>query len=350
MKALFTDYELKKHKIKNRVVLPPMVCFGWGNEKGEASDLHIKHYEEIAAGGAGLIIVEATCIGKDGRLAPDQLGIWDDQHIEGLSKIAKACKAHDATVLLQVHHAGLKTHKDVIDVAVSSSDYQEEGKKARQLSTDEIREIQEKYVQAAIRAEKAGFDGIELHGAHGYLISQFLSPVINKRSDIFGGVIENRMRFAVEIVGMVKAAVQPNFIIGYRMGGNEPSIEDGIIIAKALENAGVDLLHVSAGIPGEQLPEVPDGFEYNWIVYGGTEVKKNVSIPVVLVNDIRTPERAEYLISNHLGDFIAIGKPQLADPKWTEHALNGSAIVECIKCKRCQWYSDGRNCPALNKK
>lgn len=350
METLFSNYELKKHIIKNRVVMPPMVCFGWGDDQGNVSDLHMKHYEEIAEAGTGLIIIEATCVDRDGRLSADQLGIWEDRHIEGLSKLAAVCKKHEAVVLIQIHHAGLKTPNNLVDVPVSSSDYQDDNKTARELSIEEIMKIQSQYVEAAIRAEKAGFDGIELHGAHGYLISQFLSPIINKRTDMYGGDIENRLRFALEIISKIKAAVSPEFIIGYRMGGNEPNIENGIIIAKALEKAGVDLLHVSASIPSEQLPVVPENFDYNWIVYGGTQVKKHVNIPVILVNDIRTPERAAYLVSNGLGDFTAIGKPQLADPKWTSHVRSGSNIVECLKCKRCQWYSDGRKCPALIKK
>lgn len=349
MKTLFTEYKLKNHTVKNRVVFPPVVRFGWGDEKGSVSPMHVKHYEELAEAGTGLIIVEATCIDRNGRLSPDQLGIWEDSHIEGLRKIAEACKKHGAVTLIQIHHAGLKTPKTVADIAVSSSDYKEEDKIAGELSIAELKELQDKYAEAAVRAQKAGFDGIELHGAHGYLISQFLSPIINKRTDEYGGGIENRMRFALEIIQKIKAAAAEDFIIGYRMGANEPTIENGIIIAKALEKAGVDLLHVSAGIPSDELPTVPEDFQYNWIVYGGIEVKKNVNIPVILVNDIRTPERAEYLLRNNFAEFTAIGRGQLADPYWTKHAAEGNPIIACVKCKRCMWYSDGRKCPALKK-
>jgi 2,4-dienoyl-CoA reductase-like NADH-dependent reductase (Old Yellow Enzyme family) len=349
LKALFSNYKLKKHIIKNRIVLPPMVCLNWSDEQGNVSEEHIKHYEKIAQAGTGLIIIEATCIEKHGKLASDQLGIWDDAHIAGLSKIAAVCKKHGAVVIIQIHHAGLKTPKDVIDIAVSSSDYKENEKIARELTIEEIRHIQSKYVEAAVRAQQAGFDGIELHGAHGYLISQFLSPLVNKRTDIYGGEIENRMRFALEILRMIKAAVSENFIIGYRMGGNEPNLNNGIIIAKTLEKAGVDILHISSGIGADEELNIPENFEYNWIVFCGIEVKKNVNIPVIAVNDIRTPERAEYLLRNQLVDFTAIGKPQLADPAWTKHVIEKSGIIECMECKRCMWHSDGRKCPALKK-
>lgn len=347
MSRLFTSYQMKEHKINNRVVLPPMVCFGWGNSEGYVSEMHIQHYERIAKAGTGIVIIEATCIDKDGRLSPDQLGIWDDKHIEGLKRLAGACKKHGAMTLIQIHHAGLKTPKSVIEISVSSSDYKEQDKIARELSETEIRDMQQKYVQAAIRAQEAGFDGIELHGAHGYLISQFMSPIINKRTDAYGGCIQNRMKFALEIVQQVKAAVNESFIIGYRMGGNEPTLENGIIIAKALEHAGVDILHVSAGIPSEELPTPPADFPYNWIVFCGTEIKKHLSIPVIAVNDIKTPERAVALLEKYKIDFAAIGKDHLSDPYWTKHAKENQEINKCLKCARCLWYSDGRKCPAL---
>lgn len=326
-----------------------MVCFGWGDLEGNVSDLHIEHYTKIAEGGPGLMIIEATCIDKEGKLCDDQLGIWDDRHIEGLKKLAAACKKNGAVALIQIHHAGLKTPKTVVDVAVSASDSQGTDRATRALTIGEIKEVQSKYADAAERAYKAGFDGIELHGAHGYLISQFLSPITNRRNDEYGGEIENRMRFALEVVEQIKNRVPKDFIIGCRMGGNEPTIENGIVIAKALENVGVDLLHVSAGITSDQVPTVPEDFEFNWIVYGGTQVKKNVNVPVIVVNDIRTPERAEYLIENGLADFTAIGKGQLSDPCWVEHAGNNTPINPCLKCKRCNWYNDGRKCPALKK-
>ena len=157
------------------------------------------------------------------------------------------------------------------------------------MTIDDIKRVQESFLLAALRSEKAGFPGIELHGAHGYLIDQFMSPIVNHRTDKYGGNIENRMRFGLEIVEMIKAEVGKNFIIGYRMGGNEPTLEEGIAIAKALEDKGVDLLHVSAGIQGETVPKVPKEFCYNWIVYCGTEIKKAVEIPVIVVNGIKTP-------------------------------------------------------------
>ncbi|MFZ5352474.1 MAG: tRNA-dihydrouridine synthase [Bacillota bacterium] len=342
---LFTEYTLKGHTIKNRVVMPPMVCFGFSGQDGYVTQNNIDHYRERAKGGTAVIIVEATCIAKDGRLSDTQLGIWSDEHIWGLSKIADVIHQYGSLALIQIHHAGFKTPAAVNESPLSASQYDNNGIISRSMTLNEINEIQAEYVNAALRAEKAGFDGIELHGAHGYLISQFASPITNKRTDEYGGSLENRIRFAKEIILKIKERVSKNFIIGYRMGGNEPTLDEGIQIAGMLEAYGVDLLHVSAGMPGDVLPSAPEGFPNNWIVYMGTEVKKHVSIPVIVVNGIRTPTAAEYLINKNLADFVAIGKGILADPNWTLHAQNAQSINACKECKRCMFYSNGSKCP-----
>jgi NADPH2 dehydrogenase len=153
------------------------------------------------------------------------------------------------------------------------------------------------------------------------------------------------MRFGLEIVEMIKAEAGKDFIIGYRMGGNEPTLEEGIAIAKALEDKGVDLLHVSAGVQGETVPEVPKDFVYNWIVYCGTEIKKAVKIPVIVVNGIKATCQASNLIDNNLADFVAVGRGHLVDPSWANKAFINKAQDTCLKCPKCLWFKDGRNCP-----
>ena len=345
MKNLFSEIRIRGKKISNRIVLPPMVCFGWAGDDGFATDKHVQHYKKRAKAGVGLIVLEATCIDKNGRLSDSQLGIWSDEHIKGLLQITKACHEYNSKVLVQIHHAGSKTHSRVNPQSVDPSEWESNGKTARALTIEEIKAIQMDFATAAARAKAAGFDGVELHGAHGYLIGQFASPITNKRTDQYGGSLENRMKFAVEIVELVRKATGEDFIIAYRMGVNEPSLEDGVQIAKILEAAKVDILHVSAGISGDELPKEPESFDYNWIVYGGTEVKKAVGIPVIVVNGIKTPSRANYLIEAGLADFAAIGREQLADGYWAMHALNGEPIDQCLQCKPCAWFSNGDNCP-----
>jgi 2,4-dienoyl-CoA reductase-like NADH-dependent reductase (Old Yellow Enzyme family) len=345
MANLNSEYKIKSKTIKNRIVFPPIVRFGLTDDTGFVTQKHVDHYEKIAKGGTGFIVVEATCIDKDGRLADTQIGVWSDEHIEGLKRIADACHRYGATVVVQIHHAGIQTPGTVIETPSGPSEIFHREKVVRALSLDEIRKIQDQFVEAAGRVKAAGFDGIEIHGAHGYLVDQFMSPVTNKREDQYGGTLENRMRFGVEIVTRIKEELGNDFIIDYRMGGNAPSLEEGTRIAKVLEHSGVDILHVSAGITGENRPEAPKGFPYNWIVYMGTEIKKNVSIPVIVVNGIRTPKQAEYLIENNLADFVAVCKAQLADHNWANKAVKGEEILNCLECPKCQWFKDGRRCP-----
>ena len=201
---LFSPISIKGVKIKNRIVLPPMVRFGWSDEKGFVSNKHIKHYSQIAKGGAGLIIIEALAVAKDGKLSKDQLGIWSDDHIEGISKIAEACHRYGSAVTAQIHHAGLKTPTSVSKIALAPSDFKKDGHlNAKALNVEEIQKIQNQFVDAAKRIKKAGLDGIELHGAHGFLIDQFMSPITNKRDDNYGGDLSGRSTFACQIIKMI---------------------------------------------------------------------------------------------------------------------------------------------------
>ena len=345
MSNLFDPITIKNQKIKNRVVVPPMVCFGWTEDNGFITKASINHYESFAKGGAGLIILEAHAVEKDGRLANTQLGIWSDLHIDGLKRVAEVCNKYDAVSLVQIHHAGLNTPRNVEALPISPSGFNMNGHLSRAMTIDDIKRVQESFLLAALRAKAAGLHGIELHGAHGYLIDQFMSPVINKRQDKYGGSIENRMRFGLEILEMIKGEVGTEFIIGYRMGGNEPTLVEGVTIAKALEDKGVDLLHVSAGIQGESVPEVPKDFPYNFIVYCGTEIKKAVKIPVIVVNGIKTLHQASELIENNLADFVAVGRGQLVDPSWANKASINKEPNSCQKCPNCLWFKDGTNCP-----
>lgn len=346
MNKLFTSYKIKDLEIKNRIVLPPMVCFTFAGENNFVAEKNIKHYEAIAKGGAGLIIVEATCVSENGRLAASQLGIWSDKYIEGLSKIADVCHSHGAKVVLQIHHAGLRTPKAVNEDTISSSDYDNGKVTARAMTKEEINHIQEDFINAAVRAEKAGFDGIELHGAHSYLMTQFFSSKVNKRTDEYGGVLENRLRFTAEICAEIKQKVSDSFIVGIRMGCNENGLKESIEIAKNFQTMGMDYLHVSTGFDNTPIEaEIPENFPKNWIVYGAAKIKEEVTIPAIAVNSIKTAEQAHYLIENNLVDFVAIGRAQLADYNFTNHIEQGEPIIKCLGCKPCKWFTNGDYCP-----
>ncbi len=352
MPSLYTEYTLKGHVISNRLVMPPMVCFNWSDEEGFVSDEHIRHYEKRGTGEVGLVVVEATAISKAGRLAHSQLGIWDHKQVEGLSKIARGIKPQGSKALLQIHHAGDKAPKTVTREPLAPSAYElSDGRKTKALTRGEIKGIQKEFLIAALRAEEAGYDGIEIHGAHGYLINQFLSPMTNQREDAYGGSLENRLGFVRELLTLLRDNLPENFIIGYRHGGNTPSLEEGISIAKELENMGVDLLHVSAGIAEEKdLPQPPESFPYNWILYTGVETKKALNIPVVVVNGIRTPQDGEFLVEQGLADFVAVGRGLLVDSQWILKGKQGQPVNPCLRCKpRCFYMIDGRKCPQYPK-
>lgn len=350
---LFTTYKIKSHFIKNRVVFPPMVNFGWCDDNGNMSAKHLAQYEAIAKGGAGIIIVEATCVMQDGRISNYQPGIWSDEHIKSFKPIVEACHKQDALVLLQIHHSGLVTRKTISERAGGPS-VDPTNERSYELSVNEIKNIERAFIDGAIRAQKAGFDGIELHGAHGYLLNQFATSALNKRNDEYGGSTKNRFRLASDIIKGIKQSCGENFIIGYRMGANSPSLADGIENAKYLEKNGIDILHVSHGGTSGNALEAPADFPNNWIVYCGTEVKKHVKIPIIVVNEIQTPERASWLLNNGHADFVAIGRDMLTDYNWVQKAERNEKIDYCISCKpQCKRFVKPESCPVTigkNKK
>jgi len=346
---LFSGFPLKGYRVKNRIVFPPMVCFGFSDDHGLVGPKNLEHYRLRAESGAGIIITEATAVHKDGRAAPSQLGVWGDEHITGLSGITEVVKKHEAVSILQLHHAGLVTPAAVSPVQFCPS-ADTDKPTSRELTAAEIGVITDAFIRGAERAREAGFHGVELHGAHGYLLNQFANPSWNKRTDEYGGSFENRMRFATDIINGIREHCGSDFILGYRLGANTPALEDGIKTAVYLESIGLDYLHVSHGGNLQNLPRPPKGFDFNWIVFSGVSVREHVHIPVLVVNEIKTPERAEYLIENRMADFVSLGRPQLADPFWVMHVQKGEAINACLSCKpRCRWYESNELCPARKR-
>ncbi|MGL6066274.1 MAG: NADH:flavin oxidoreductase [Cetobacterium sp.] len=303
---LFTPLNIKNKILKNRVVLPPLVRFSMVGKDGYVTEDLIQWYRDVAEGGTGLIIVEASCVAEDGKLRDNQIGIWNDDFVEGLSNVAKIGKEYNVPMLIQIHHAGFKQ-----DVAT--------------VSTETLDKILEQFVDAFRRAKSAGFDGVEIHGAHTYLLSQLNSRLWNNRKDKYGGTFEKRMYFTEELIDRTKDLFDEDFILGYRMGGNEPELEDGIEIAKYLEKIGVDLIHVSSGVPNPEKKQevkidIPTDFKFDWVVYLGIEIKKHVNIPVIGVRNIKTEEQASELIEKGMLDLVAIGRGMIARPNWVEHA------------------------------
>ncbi len=300
---IFSEYQIKNLKIKNRIVLPPMVRFSLNGEDSYVSDELINWYVDIAKSGVGLIIIEATAVEEAGKLRENQIGIWNDTFIEGLKKLVREIHKYDVPCFIQIHHAGFK-------------------EKISEVKEEELDRILKLFEDAFARAKKCGFDGIEIHGAHTYLISQLNSKLWNTRKDKYG----EHLYFSRKLIENTKYLFDDNFILAYRMGANEPELEDGIENAKKLESYGVELLHVSSGVPKEEykreikIKNFPEDFPFDWIIYMGTVIKKHVNIPVIAVSGIKKESQASHLIENNLCDFVAVGRAMIARSSWMEKA------------------------------
>lgn len=341
---LFSEGRISNLTIRNRIVMPPMAT-NLANEDGSVSQRLIDYYVERAKGGAGLIILENVQVDyPQGKNVSCQLRLDDDKYMAGFFELAEAVHNYDTKIFMQIHHAGRQTTPGITEglQPVSSSPVPCSflGVQPRELTINEIEEIIQKFVNTAVRAKGAMFDGIELHGAHGYLIGQFMSPRTNRRVDRYGGNFERRMRFPLEIIRRIKEAVGNDYPICFRFSADEfidggNTLEEGKQIAKMLEEAGVHVLHVSAGIY-ESMPTLlePSRFEQGWRVYLAEEIKKVVKIPVITVGVIREPEFAEKVIADGQADFVAIGRGLIADPEWPRKAQEGRSneIRKCISC------------------
>mgnify|MGYP001416676719 CR=1 FL=1 len=341
---LFEERYIGNMLIRNRIVMPPMGT-NLANELGAVTPAMIHYYRERAKGGVGLIITEINSVDTpQGCALANQLSIDDNSYIAGHNELVEAVHEHGAKIITQLHHAGRQTTpQNTLNMQpVAPSAIPDPFLKVvpRELSVEEIEEIIEKFVQAAIRAQNAGYDGVEIHGAHGYLVGQFMSPFSNKRTDLYGGDLNNRMRFPLEIIRGVKEVTGENFPVLFRFSADEfveggINLEEGMKIARMLEDAGVDALDVSSGIYAS-MPTILETMNYpeGWRAYLAENIKKEVQIPVIAVGVIRSPETAEGILAEGKSDFVALGRTLIADPEWPHKALEGRTedIRKCITC------------------
>ncbi|MDG5814868.1 FAD-dependent oxidoreductase [Chitinispirillales bacterium ANBcel5] len=345
--TLLSPGQIGSLKLKNKVVMAPMGTLLCG-PGGELTDHFIKYYEERAAGGTGLIIVEVACVEPElGKAVATQARIDDNRFISGLSRLAGAVQKYGSRVFVQLHHAGNQSNSQITGgkqiVAPSTVTNAAVGEEPRELSTEEVKGLVEKFVSAAERAQTAGLDGVELHGAHGYLICEFLSPHTNRRTDEYGGNFENRMRFVNEIIAGIKQRCGNDFPVCVRFSADEFTgrgidLKQGTEIAQALESAGADALHVSCGTY-ESLHTVIEPIMYHegWKVYLAEAVKEVVKIPVITVGAIKLPSTAENILESKRADFVAVGRALLCDSQWVNKASEGKEdeIIPCIGCMHC---------------
>ncbi|HHT50932.1 MAG TPA: NADH:flavin oxidoreductase/NADH oxidase [Eubacteriaceae bacterium] len=316
MAKLFSPFILKDIQLKNRVVLPP-ICMFCGEDDGLVTDFHLMHYGTRAFGGVGLIIQEATGVERRGRITDRDLGIWDDSHIPGLKKLVKICKDYGAKIGIQLGHSGRKCRIHWEDLIAPSSIAFKDTKEPREMSKEEIVQVVNAFREGARRALEIGYDLIEIHGGHGYLVNQFLSPITNKRTDEYGGTIENRGRFLKEVVEAIRKEWPMEKPLCIRLSaeeyfedGNHP--EDIIKIINLIKDRGVDIINVSSG--GLEAPR-EDEHQGHQIRYADI-VKKGTGLPVIGGGYIISPHMAEEALQSERADLIFIGRELIRNPNW----------------------------------
>ncbi|GLV49178.1 oxidoreductase [Thermus sp. LT1-2-5] len=335
MAFLFTPLELRGVRLKNRLAMSPM-CQYSATEEGEVTDWHLLHYPTRALGGVGLVLVEATAVLPEGRISPFDLGIWSEAHLPGLRELARRIQEAGAVPGIQLAHAGRKAGvarpweggKPLgwRVVGPSPIPFVEGYPVPEPLDEAGMAQVLEAFVAGARRALRAGFRVVELHMAHGYLLSSFLSPLANRRTDAYGGSRENRMRFPLEVAQAVREALPPEVPLFVRVSATDWAeggwgLEDTLAFAERLKALGVDLLDCSSGgvVPGVRIPAAP-GFQVPF----ADAVRKRVGLRTGAVGLLTTPEQAETLLQAGSADLVLLGRVLLRDPYfplWAAQAL-----------------------------
>ena len=345
MEKLFSPFTIKTIELKNRIVMPALASFLLGND-GSISDATIEHYRRRAAGGPAMIIVEACSVSPEGVVSAHQARIYEDRFVDGLARIATAIKEEGSLPAVQIHHGGRQTSIKVIKrkpLAPSPLPCPAIRGDVEPLGIDGIQQLVKKFGQAAQRAYQAGFELIEIHGAHGYLINQFLSQFSNIREDEYGWNTAGRTRFAREIVEEVRRRLGHEFPISFKISAEEYvpnglTTKESIEILKILAAAGIDIVQVSAG--NDVTPEwicQPMFMEKACLVNSAEQVKKALDIPVMAVGRINDLYIADQIITQKKADLVCIGRGLLADPEMPKKAQEGrqDEIRTCIACNTC---------------
>lgn len=318
MVNLLSSLEVDGMTLENRIVLPPMQS-GEASSDGEVTKELKDHYSE-RADGSGLIIIEHCYISRQGKFASNQLGIYENDLVSGLSELVDVIHEKDTPVIAQINHAGKQVDERNVDLTPVGPS---EDENCRKLNQREIEKIVTDFGRAAERAIKARFDGVEVHGAHGFLLNQFYSPLTNKREDEYGGSFEKRVKLPLKVVDKVKEKINGEALL-YRLGsvdldpkGNK--IEDSKKFAGMLADKGIDIIDVSGGICGSSPEEISD--KQGYFMPQASKIKKNLNIPVIGVGGIKSAKYANKVITDNSVDLVAIGREQLADPDWARKAI-----------------------------
>jgi 2,4-dienoyl-CoA reductase-like NADH-dependent reductase (Old Yellow Enzyme family) len=337
MSMLFSPIKLGPLELANRIAIAPMCQYS--ADEGMATDWHMIHLGHLALSGAGILIIEATAVTPEGRISPDDLGLWSDEHAAALEPVVNAMRKHaPIKIAIQLGHAGRKASSEVPwqgganippdhqrgwqTVAPSAMPHAEGETVPLALDADGLKRVKDGFVAAARRADALGLDAIEIHGAHGYLLHQFLSPLANQRTDAYGGSLENRMRFPLEVFDAIRAEVSPEMVVGMRVSATDWveggwDLEQSITLTAELERRGCQFIHVSSGgvSPLQKIPVGP-GYQIEF----AARIKQETSMPVIGVGLITEAKQAETIIQTGQADMVALARAMLYDPRWPWHA------------------------------
>jgi 2,4-dienoyl-CoA reductase-like NADH-dependent reductase (Old Yellow Enzyme family) len=326
MAELFTPLALRGVTLRNRIAMSPMCMYSAG-EDGIATDFHLAHLAARATGGVGLIITEATAVEARGRISTNDLGLWDDAQVEPLARVVRLCKSQGAMTCTQLAHAGRKAWTPTKgagpfpSVAPSAIPFDADWVVPHELTRAELDAIISAYRAAAQRAVRADFDAIEVHAAHGYFLHQFLSPISNRRTDEYGGSLENRARMLLRVVDGVRAVLPESQPLLVRLSSTDwieggLTLDDQVQVARWLKTHGVDLVDCSSGGSTPQLPPVGPGYQVPF----AERIRREAGIATMAVGLITTPELAEEIVRNGRADVVAMGRELLRNPYWPLHA------------------------------
>lgn len=336
MSPLFSPFHLGALTLKNRIVIAPMCQYSAHN--GEATDWHIQHLGQMLSSGAGLMMLEASAVLPEGRISPADLGLWSDATEAALARVLKSVRAYSSMpIAIQLAHAGRKASTTVpwqggqqlkpeqggwATVAPSAQAFAPQDQAPAALDQQGMAQIVHAFEQAALRAQRLGIDAIEIHAAHGYLLHQFLSPLSNLRTDEYGGTLENRLRFPLQVFDAVRAVLPEHIPVGMRISGtdwieNGWDLEQSIILARALNQRSCAFIHVSSGglSPRQQIPVAP-----NYQVHLAEAIRKASGLNTIAVGLITEPEQAEAIVKNGQADLVALARGMLYNPRWPWHA------------------------------
>ena len=360
MSILFTPIAIGPLTVPNRFVRSATHEF-MADDEGNVTESQVELYRRLAEGEVGLIITGHAFVQPSGKASPRQTAVYDDRFIEGLARIPAAAHRYPSSIFLQIAHAGRQTKTRLCGcVPVSPSAVYDPVWKVmpRELTGEEIRSLIDDFVSGGVRAKRAGFDGVQLHAAHGYLISSFLSPHTNRRSDEWGGPVENRARVLLAALRGVKAACGEAFPVIVKLNSTDfleggLTVEDAVRIARLLEAGGIDAIEVSGGMAESGRGSVWAGLrseaDEGYFVENAARIKQAVHVPVFGLGGIRTLAVAEKIVEDGRADLVSLSRPFIRDPFLVKHFREGLAAgSECISCNKC-FNPRGIRCAELKK-